>query len=152
MIKAGLVGAVLGFIYVMGITFISPFCTLCIAPLLGVGVGYLASYLDKPLKLEASLSSGGIAGGMTGFAALLGQMLAAVVNAVLVTNWQELLNFVKNWGIIKFPTSAEYWQMTLTTNSFCSLLNLVLIAGLGIVGGLIWFQRQNKKVIPAVSA
>jgi hypothetical protein len=152
MIKAGLLGAILGFIYVMGITLISPFCTLCIAPLLGIGVGYLAGYIDKPLKLEASLSSGGIAGGMTGFAALLGQMLAAVVNAILVTNWQELLNFVRDLGIVQVPTSVEYWQMTLTTNSFCSLLNLLLIAGLGIVGGLIWFQRQNKQALPAAPA
>jgi hypothetical protein len=78
MIKAGLMGAVLGFIYVMSITLVSPFCTLCITPLLGISVGYLASRFDTPLNLEPRLSSGGIAGGMTGCGALIGQMLATV--------------------------------------------------------------------------
>ena len=151
MIKAGLLGAFIGFIYVMSITLVSPFCTVCITPLLGVSVGYLASRIDKPLKLETSLGSGGIAGGMTGCGALIGQMLAAVVNGILVTNWQELPNFVKDLGLTQFPNASEYWQTTLTANSFCSLLNLALIAGLGAVGGLIWFQRQNKKVLPSVS-
>jgi MFS family permease len=151
MIKAGLLGAIVGFIYVMSITLVSPFCTLCITPLLGVIVGYLAGQIDKPLKLESSLSRGGIAGGMTGCGALLGQMLAAVVNGILVTNWRELPNFVRELGLTQFPNTDEYWQTTLTANSFCSVLNLVLIAGLGIVGGLIWFQRQHRKTLPGVS-
>jgi len=146
MIKAGLFGAVVGFIYVMSVTLVSPFCTLCITPLLGLGVGYLASRIDKPFKLETSLSSGGVAGGMTGCGALIGQMLAAVVNGILVTNWQELPNFVKELGLTQFPDTGEYWQTTLIANSFCSVLNLALIAGLGIVGGLIWFRRQNLQM------
>lgn len=152
MIKAGLLGAIIGFIYVMSITLVSPFCTLCITPLLGISVGYIASRIDRPLKLEASLSSGGIAGGMTGCGALFGQMLAAIVNGILVTNWRELPNFIRELGLTQFPNSGEYWQTTLSANSFCGLLNLALIAGLGTVGGLIWFQRQHKKAMPTVSA
>jgi hypothetical protein len=52
MIKAGLLGAIVGFIYVMSISLVSPFCTLCITPLLGVIVGYLAGQIVKPLNLE----------------------------------------------------------------------------------------------------
>lgn len=152
MIKAGLLGSVLGFIYVMSITLISPFCTLCITPFLGMSVGYLASQIDKPPKLETSLSSGGIAGSMTGCGALIGQILAAVINGILVTNWEELPAFIRDLGLTQFPESGEYWQTTLTANSFCGLLNLALIAGLGAVGGLVWFQQQNKKPLPTVSA
>lgn len=145
MIKAGLLGLVLAFIYVMSITLISPFCTLCITPLLGLGVGYLANRFDKPNKFEASLGSGVIAGAMSGFGALLGQMLAAVVNGILVTNWQELPALFKEFGFTQFPDSNEYWQTTLTANSMCSLLNLALIAGLGALGGALWFRRQQYK-------
>ncbi|GIK41398.1 MAG: hypothetical protein BroJett011_52310 [Chloroflexota bacterium] len=145
MLKAGLIGAVIGFIYVTSITLISPFCTLCFTPLLGIGIGYLANRFDTPPNVEASLGRGAIAGAMTGFAALLGQMLATVVNAVLVTNWTDLPTVFKDWGFAQVPDTSEYWQTTLTANSFCSLLNLALIAGLGAVGGLIWFQRQHKK-------
>lgn len=152
MIKAGLLGTVLGFIYVMGITLISPFCTLCITPLLGLGIGYLASQFDKPSKLEASLGRGIIAGAMTGLGTLLGQMLATLVNGILVTNWTELPTLFKQFGLTQIPDTGEYWQTTLTANSFCGLLNLAIIAGLGAVGGLIWFQRQNKKLLSAASA
>jgi hypothetical protein len=145
MIRAGLIGAVAGFIYVMGLTLVSPFCTLCFTPLLGIGIGYLASRLDRPSQLETSLRAGGIAGGMTGLAALMGQMLATVVNGVLMTNWTDVPSLFKEVGFAQAPTSTEYWQTTLTANSFCSLLNLAIIAGLGALGGLIWFQRQNKK-------
>lgn len=145
MIKVGLLGLVLAFIYVMSITLISPFCTLCFTPLLGIGVGYLANWFDQPLKFEASLGRGATAGGMTGFGALLGQMMAAVVNGILVTNWEELPALFKEFGFTQFPNPDEYWQTTLTANSMCSLFNLALIAGLGAVGGVIWFQRQQHK-------
>jgi hypothetical protein len=149
MIKAGFIGAVAGFIYVMGLTLVSPFCTLCFTPLLGIGVGYLASRFDRPPKLESSLLVGGIAGGIAGFAALIGQMLATVVNGVLVTNWKELPLFFKELGFQVDPN--EYWQTTLTANSFCSLLNLAIIVGLGALGSMIWFQRQNRKSLSTVS-
>lgn len=152
MIKAGLLGLVIGFIYVMSITLISPFCTLCFTPLLGISVGYLANRFDKPHKFEASLGSGVIAGAMAGFGALLGQMLAAVVNGILVTNWEELPTLFKEFGFTQFPNPNEYWQTTLTANSMCSLLNLALIAALGAVGGALWFRRQQyKKAFSATS-
>jgi len=145
MIKAGLIGAVAGFIYVMSLTLVSPFCTLCFTPLLGIGVGYLASRFDRPARLETSLRAGGMAGGMAGLAVLVGQMLATVVNGVLMTNWQEVPNLFRELGFAPAPTPTEYWQPTLTANSFCTLMNLAIVVSLGALGGLIWFQRQNKK-------
>jgi MFS family permease len=151
MLKAGLIGAVIGFIYVTIITLISPFCTLCFTPLLGIGIGYLANRFDTPPNVETSLGRGAIAGAMAGFATLLGQMLATVINAILVTNWTDLPTVFKEWGFTQVPDASEYWQTTLTANSFCSLLNLAIIAGLGAVGGLIWFQRHNKKALITLS-
>lgn len=149
MIKAGLVGSLTGFIYMMSLTLVSPFCTLCFTPLLGVGVGYLASRFDKPQVLEKSLWAGGIAGGITGIAALLGQMLATVVNGILVTNWEQLPLYVKQLGLTELPDSGEYWQTMLIANSFCSVLNLVVIAALGVLGSLIWFRRQKDNWLSA---
>ncbi len=145
MIKAGLVGAMSGFIYMMSLTLVSPFCTLCLTPLLGIGVGYLASRFDKPQELQKSLIAGGIAGGITGIAALLGQMLATVVNGVLVTRWEQLPLYMEQLGLSELPDAGEYWQTMLIANSFCSLLNLVLIVILGVLGSLIWFRRHKQK-------
>lgn len=154
MIKAGLLGAVVGFVYVMSLTLISPFCTLCITPLLGFGVGYLAGWFDTPEKSEASLYRGSVAGGITGFGVVVGQMLATVVNAILVTNWEQLPELAQSFGLSEFMMTDgdQYWQITLTTNSVCSLFNLLIIAGLGAIGGLIWFQRQDKRPLSTASA
>jgi MFS family permease len=153
-IKAGLLGAVVGFVYVMSLTLISPFCTLCITPLLGFGVGYLAGWFDTPEKSEASLYRGSVAGGITGFGVVVGQMLATVVNAILVTNWEQLPELAQSFGLSEFMMTDgdQYWQITLTTNSVCSLFNLLIIAGLGAIGGLIWFQRQDKRPLSTASA
>jgi hypothetical protein len=144
-IKAGLIGAVIGFIYVMSLTLVSPFCTLCFTPLLGIGAGYLAGWFDTPTKSDSSLYRGGVAGGITGFGVIVGQMLATVVNGILVTNSEQLPNLMRELGLsqLLITDSNQYWQATLTANSVCSIFNLFIIVGLGAVGGLIWFQRRN---------
>ena len=146
MFKAGFLGSVIGFIYVMGLTLLSPFCTLCFTPLLGVGVGYLAGKFDEPGRTEASLSRGGVAGGITAIGVVIGQILATLVNGVLVTNLENLPGFIEELGLPPslITESEQYWQGTLLTSSFCSVLNLLLIVGLGAVGGMLWFQRQGE--------
>ena len=154
MIKAGFLGAGIGIIYAMALTLLSPFCTICFTPLLGVGVGYLASWLEKPLRAETSLINGTVAGILTGLGVVLGQMLAAVVNGILITNSEQLPLLMKEIGLpqLVIGDSSEYWQATLAINSFCSIFNLALIVGLGAVGGVIWFQQHNKNSLAAISS
>ena len=154
MVKAGLIGAVAGFIYIMSLTLLSPFCTLCVTPLLGIAVGYLAGWFDTPQNSEVSLVRGAAAGGITGFGVVVGQMLASVVNAILVTNSEELPKILRQIGLseLVITDSNQYWQATLTANSICSLFNLLIIAALGAIGGLIWFQRRQKTSISTASA
>jgi MFS family permease len=149
MIKAGLIGIAASLIYVTSMTLVLPFCTVCITPLLGFGVGYLAVHFDKPPKLKTCLRVGGFAGGITGVATLLGQMLATVINGILMTNWKELPDLVKQLGLTQFPNANEYWQTTLAVNSFCSVLNLVIIVTLGMGGAMLWFQRHHKPLATA---
>lgn len=145
MIKAGVIGAIAGFIYVMSLTLLSPFCTLCFTPLLGVGVGYLAGWIDSPPNLDISMVRSGTAGGITGMAVMAGQILATVINAVLVTNSKQLPELMREIGLVQFATidNAQYWQTTVIGNSVCGGLNLLIITGLGAVGGLLWFQRHR---------
>jgi MFS family permease len=153
MIRAGFLGAIAGLIYITSLTLLSPFCTLCLTPILGIGVGYLAAHIDKPARPEASLSRGGLAGSITGIGVLIGQMLATVVNGILITNSEGLPIFVRQMGLAQlFITDPdEYWQAIITTSSFCSLINLVLIAGLGALGSLIWYQRQRRYILSEVA-
>ena len=153
MIKAGFIGASIGFVYIMSLTLLSPLCTLCFTPLLGVGVGYIAGWFDKPLRAETSLSRGTIAGGITGLGVVIGQMVATLVNGVLVTNSDQLPILISEFGLSQavITNSNEYWQTTLALNSFCSVFNLALIAGLGALGSILWFQRHGAKSLSGVS-
>lgn len=153
MIKAGLIGAAAGFIYVMSLTLLSPFCTLCFTPLLGLGVGYLAGWIDSPENSQISLFRGAVAGAITGLAVIVGQMLATVVNAILVTNSEQLPTLLREFGLSEFviADTNQYWQATMTVNSMCGIFNLFLISGLGAVGGMLWFQRRHRASVPTAS-
>jgi hypothetical protein len=152
-IKAGLIGAAAGFIYIMSLTLLSPVCSVCLTPVLGLGVGYLAGWFDAPLSPDTSLVRGAVAGIITGFGVVIGQMLATVVNAILVTNSEQLPILMRELGLTELivTDSNQYWQATLTANSICSMFNLLLIAGLGAVGGLIWFQQRARIAVTDVS-
>ncbi len=154
MIKAGLLGAALGLIYMMSVTLVSPFCTVCLTPLLGVGVGYLAGWFDQPVRAETSWRHGLAAALITGVGAITGQMLAAFVNAVLVTHSDQLNVFLREVGftdlVINDPVA--YWQATITLNLFCGVFNLALLAGLGAAGGMLWFQRHRAHSLAVISS
>ncbi|MBN1991330.1 MAG: hypothetical protein JW953_01400 [Anaerolineae bacterium] len=153
MIKAGLIGVAVAFIYVSSITLISPFCTLCFTPLLGLGVGYLAGWFDQCQTANASVNKGIVAGGIAGLGAVLGQILAVIISTVLITNLEQLPILMQELGLSEFiiTDTADYWQTTLTTSAFCSFLNWGIIAGLGAMGGMFWSQR-NRAAFPPISS
>jgi len=154
MIRTGLLGAGIGFIYVMSLTLLSPFCTFCITPFLGLGVGYMTGWFDKPPSVEMSLGRGGVAGGLTGFGVILGQMMATLVNGILVTRSEQLPELLREFGLSEFviTNSEQYWQATVTVNSFCGIFNLALIIGLGALGSMLWFQRKSARSLSGVSS
>ena len=152
MVRAGLSGAIIGFIYVMSLTLLSPFCTLCLTPFLGFGVGYLANQLDQPAAVSGSLSRGSIAGVMTSFGIILGQMGAMLVVGILVTNFEVFPPVINGLDLSQFFSgdTEAYWQTTLMLSSICSIFNLVVVTGLAAAGGAIWFQRKYQQQIGAL--
>lgn len=150
MLKASLIGAIIGFILMMSLSLLSPLCTLCFTPLLGIGVGYLTGWFETPSKLKISLIRGSLAGSLTGIGVVIGQMLAAVINGILVTHLEQfpmLIHELRQISQLVIADARDYWKFILVINTFFSAFNLVIIAGLGAVGGLIWFERQGKKLL-----
>ena len=147
MIKAGVLGSSIGLIYVMSLTFLSPFCTLCFTPVLGVGVGYLAAKFEQADRVEMGVGRGSIAGAITSVGVVLGQVLATVVNGILITNLDDLPTFMTELGLPPslVPEANEYWQSTILAGSVCSVFNLLVIVGLGAIGGMLWVQRHHPK-------
>jgi len=145
LLKAGLIGAIFGFIYVTSFNLISPFCTLCITPLLGLGVGYLAGWFDQPTTSQSCLSRGCVAGGITSTVILPGQAVATITNGIIVTNMEEWPNTINSLGLSPvIMNDYDYWQVTMITNTFCGLFNVAIIVGLAAFGSLIWFQKQPQ--------
>jgi hypothetical protein len=88
-----------------------------------------------------------ITGAITGVGVLMGQILATIISTVLITNLEQLPALMQQLGLSNFllADANEYWQATLTTNAFCSLMNWGIIIGLSGLGGMIWYQRQNRR-------
>lgn len=145
MIKAGLLGVIVGFIYMAGLTLISPFCAFCFTPLLGLGVGYLAAWFDSPQQVSQGIGRGLTAGGITVVGAVVGQILGTIISATLVTHLEQLPDLLRSLGLadLIITDAYEYWQTTFVSSVFCSILNAGIIASLGAVGGLLWAQRHQ---------
>lgn len=145
MLKTGFIGAAVGFIYVATLNLFSPFCTLCITPFLGVGVGYFTGWVDRPAKAQAAIGRAVIAGSIVSFAILLGQIVATTTNAIIVTNLENWSTTIQEFGFSHTAISDyDYWQATIITNAVCGLSNILLIISLSVFGSLIWFRQQTK--------
>ncbi len=144
MIKAGLILGAVMLVLGIGGSLISPVCVPCLAVIAGIGAGYLASVFDKPLTSGGGAKVGAVAGAIGGVGALLGQIIGSILNSVLV-NPQAVMEMMEQLG---FPTT--YYDPTLIQISqigggVClGVLNIVLMAGLGALGGILWQQIAGK--------
>ena len=132
---------------------IYPACSLCLAPLLGMGTGYLAGWFDRPPRTESGLMSGIVAGSVAGLGAISVQMLGAVVNAVLVTNFEALPVLMEDWGFPQLATidSTEYWQTLIFLNAFCGVLTLAIIIGSAAFSSVLWVRHHNEKPLSTLT-
>jgi hypothetical protein len=151
MTKSGLIVGVITLILATGVTLLSPFCVPCVAILAGVGAGYLAGVFDKPNVSGASAKSGAIAGTIGGAGALLGHLIGGVINAVLVgpAGGAAIAQQLGLPVTSDFP--AAYYGGTAGVACCFGLGEVALMAGLGALGGLLWFRLSGQKpAAPAV--
>jgi hypothetical protein len=148
MLKAGLIGAGVGFVLALVAALVTPFCNPCVAVLLGLGVGVLAAVWERPATSGAGAGQGAKAGAIAAVGGLLGQMIGAVANGLMVgpegaAQLYRQLN-------IQVPLDAQtYWIYNIGGNCLCSAFNVALGAGLGALGGLLWYQIKGKNQPPA---
>ena len=145
MYKSGLIFGAVMFIAALVVTLFVPYCVPCVALLIGLAAGYVASIFAKPLEQPSATKSGAIAGAVAGGGVILGEMIGAVINAVMVGP-QRIAQILQQFG---FPStqmsSGEYWAAQLGINCLIALLSVALMAGLGALGGLIWWSVNGKK-------
>jgi hypothetical protein len=143
MIKAGLILGAVMLVLGIGGSLISPICVPCLAAMAGIGAGYLAGVLDKPLTSGDSAKVGAIAGAIGGAGALLGQIVGGILNALLVDP-QKVMDMLEQFG---FPATydANFVSISQIGSGVCfGLIDIVLMAGLGALGGILWQQIAGK--------
>jgi len=149
MVKAGLILGGVMLVLGVGGSLISPLCVPCLAIVAGIVAGYLAGVFDKPLTAGGSAKVGAIAGAIGGVGALLGQIIGSILNTIMV-NPQQVIDFMEQLG---FPTT--YYDPSLVglsqiISGVCfGVLNIVLMAGLGALGGILWQQIAGKDTPPS---
>jgi hypothetical protein len=147
MLKSGLiVGAAM---LVLGTTFgfLFPLCVSCLAVFAGVGAGYLAGIFDKPTDQGSSAKSGAGAGAIGGAGALLGQVIGGM-GAAAIQGPQAGAEILRQLGVPVDTAAASpagfYAGAFLTTCCF-GLVSIAIMAGLGALGGFLWYQRTAPK-------
>ena len=147
MIKSSLIFGIIAFILGAGITLLSPLCVPCLAIFLGLAAGGLACAFDKPLNTGASAKIGALSGAFSGVGAILGQLAGAGANAAIVGP-QGAQKFMSQFGLT-VPGSgnfdAGYYFAVFGSACCVGLLDVLIMAGLGAVGGLLWWQMDGQK-------
>jgi hypothetical protein len=147
MIKSSLIFGIIAFVLGAGFTLLSPICVPCVAIFLGLGAGAVAGFFDKPPNSNASVKTGALSGVFSGIGAILGQLVGAGVNAAIVGP-QEAQQIMNQFGLT-LPTSgnfgAGYYFGVFGSACCVGLFDVLIMAGLGAVGGLLWWQISGQR-------
>ncbi len=152
MLKSGLIVGVVAFILSIGAALVTPLCVPCLALLFGLVAGYLTGLFDKPANNGAAAKAGALAGVIGGIGAMLGQIVGAVINS-LVMGPAGAARLANTLGL---PTtggfSSGYWVGVIGMTVCTSALDILFMAGLGAVGGIIWWQMSGAAKQPPAPA
>jgi hypothetical protein len=145
MVKSGLILGAITLVLAIGLSLLSPLCTVCCVPLLGGIAGYLAGNFDKPTDNGSALKSGALAGAIGGAGALLGQIIGGTINSTMM-GAEGAADFLQQFGLPTPPDFSETYWISIVSSTCCfSLLDLLLMSALGAVGGLIWWQYNGQR-------
>jgi hypothetical protein len=151
MLKSGLIFGAIALLLSAGAALLSPLCVPCLALFLGLGAGYVAGVFDKPADNGASTKSGALSGVISGLGALLGQLIGAAINGSMVGP-ERAASILQQFGL---PTGngagfgPGYWAGLFASGCCLGILDIALMAGLGALGGVLWWQMSGKKAVPA---
>ncbi len=150
MIKAGLIAGAIMFVLALGFgATISPICTPCIAIFVGLLAGYLTGNFEKPMLSSDAMKRGAMAGAIAGVFAIIGQLVAAAINASSINpeTLNQILSQLGNNSIVL--DRQQLWLYQLGGGCCIGLFNVALLAGLGVAGASIWFSMRGNKRPPA---
>ena len=151
MLKAGLIGAAVGFVLaVVGAVVFPLLCNPCAAVFVGLGAGVLAGVYVRPASSGSSAGEGAKAGAIATAGNLLGQMVGTAITTLMVgpeEAAEAAVEMARQFGMVTVDpaTYAQlYYPMSFGSGCLCGLVGVGLGAGLGAVGGLLWHQIKKQ--------
>jgi hypothetical protein len=148
MLKSGLITAGVMLVLAIGVSLLSPICVPCLAIFVGLGAGYLAGLFDKPASNGAVAKAGAAAGAIGGVGAIVGHLIGGVIN-VFIVGPEKAMELMRQWGfpsdMLDSSNPTAYYAGAFGGACCVGLVDLLLLAGLGALGGLLWWQITGKK-------
>ncbi|MBT3321374.1 MAG: hypothetical protein HN392_03720 [Anaerolineae bacterium] len=145
--KSALIVGGIAFIFSAVLTLVSPFLLPCITPFLGISAGYITGLFEPSYTKKDAIKMASKAAAFAGLGMLVGQVFGAVMNGLLVGPDGAAL-VLESFGMPAGPPEqmANIYWLTLTLSTACiSLFNIALMAALGALGGLLWWQFSGKE-------
>lgn len=146
MIKAGLIAAaVMLTLGSVGAWFLALLCVPCLALFAGVGGGYLAGQFDRPGTSNLAVRAGAGAGAIGGVGALLAHLIGGAITAA-TTGAENAALIAELMGVTGNPADnpIAFYGGALGAACCMGLFEVALMAGVGALGGLLWYQMSGK--------
>lgn len=134
--------------------FNSQLCVPCLALFLGLGAGYFSAQAARPATTDAATRVGAAAGALGGAGALLGHVVGGLLGAARIGPQgasQLMEGILRDMGLTVPSTIADpvpYYAAALFGSLCFGFLDVLLMAGLGALGGLLWRGRASGRAAP----
>ncbi len=146
MVKAGLIiGGIMLVLGIPGAWFFPVLCVPCLALFAGLGGGYLVGQFDQPASGNLTAKRGAGAGAIGSIGAVLAHLIGGAIVAFSPTG-QANANAISQalGGGSPADNPLAYYGGAFGTACCFGLFEVALLAGLGALGGLLWWQLKGK--------
>jgi hypothetical protein len=150
MAKSSIIMAPITLILVIITSLLNYVCCVCspmAAAVLGLIAGGLCVYFEKPAEAEKSAVRGAVAGMIAGAAALVGETIGGTIIMLVAGSGKTPVACLPGLcDLASAPTSQTSWILSSFFSScFCGLVLFAIMAGLGALGGRLWFWYIHRK-------
>jgi hypothetical protein len=148
MLKSGLIIGIAVMVLGALSALITPLCIPCLAIFLGMAAGYLAGVFDKPVMNSEAVKKGALSGLIASVGAIIGQIIGSIINASLMGP-EAAAEMMEQLGIDVGANYETIYQLSQVGGTICfSIMDILFMALLGMLGGVLWWQISGKKQNP----
>ncbi|MBP7692294.1 MAG: hypothetical protein KA764_10270 [Anaerolineales bacterium] len=147
MLRSGLIVGAVMLVAGGGLAYLFPLCVPCLAVVAGALAGYLAGVWERPANNGRAVQRGALAGAIGGAGAVLGHVAGGLLAAVTVGP-QGAADVARQLGLDlgagAEATPAVFYTTAGLTACCFGVVEVGLMAGLGALGGLLYWQMTGR--------